>query len=79
VLDSRPVLLVEGELDCLLARQELGDLVQAITAGSASDRLPQEVMASLACKEVIVALDADDAGDRNSEELREQLPQLRRL
>jgi hypothetical protein len=78
VLDSRPILLCEGELDTLLCRQELDDLVQAVTFGSVTDR-SQEVIASLVGKEVIVALDGDQAGDSNSEELQTVLPHARRL
>jgi hypothetical protein len=77
--DRRPVLLVEGELDTLLARQELRDLAQAVTFGGASDHPPAQIMADLARKEVIVALDGDKAGDSNSEELRKALPNARRL
>jgi hypothetical protein len=76
--DDRPVMLCEGELDCLLARQELGDLVQAITFGGCGD-LPQALVPLLGQRQVIVAFDADDAGDRGFEHVRGKLPQARRM
>jgi hypothetical protein len=76
--DQRPVLLCEGELDTLLARQELGDLVQALTFGGVQDQ-PASVLADLAGKEVVCGFDADPAGDAGYEQLRKVLPQARRL
>jgi hypothetical protein len=76
---SRPVLICEGELDCLLARQELGDGAQCITPGSVADRLPADVMADLAARAVYCAFDGDAAGDQGFERLRASLPHARRV
>jgi hypothetical protein len=80
LVDGLRVLVCEGELDCLLAAQELGDLVQALTFGSAHGR---PVYGPLACRlddlGAYLALDADEAGDRGSERLRPVLPNAVRL
>jgi Toprim-like len=78
-VDDRPVMLAEGELDTLLCRQELGDVVQAITFGGVADRVPEELLPQLVQRVVIVAYDADQAGDSNYQRLREVLPQARCL
>lgn len=76
----RPVLLCEGELDTLLARQEAGDLVQAITLGSAGDAPATTARMHLAlCRSVFIALDADAAGDRGAKHLAQLLPGTKRL
>jgi hypothetical protein len=60
-----PLVIAEGELDCLLLAQELADLASVITTGSSSSRLdPSMLPALLRCPEWFAAHDADDAGDR---------------
>ncbi len=77
---GRTVLLCEGEFDTLLARQEAGDLVQAITFGSASDSPSSSVLIHLiACQRVLVGFDADPAGDSAWRRLSAVLKHARRL
>jgi len=74
-LPGKPVLICEGELDALLAIQEVGDLVQVGTLGSASQRLTAETLASMACVPlVLLAYDADKAGDKAAAHWRRLLP-----
>jgi DNA primase len=57
-------LVCEGELDALLALQELGDLADCVTFGSASDRDIRPWLAYLLpARRLWIATDADDAGD----------------
>jgi DNA primase len=57
------VVLVEGELDALLLRQEAGDLVDVVTRGSASAPLgPRWLWALRHARRVLVAYDTDVAG-----------------
>lgn len=58
-------LLVEGEFDAMIVRQEAGDLVDVATLAGAKANLSVEDMLTLLSKAVIVAVyDADDAGKR---------------
>uniref|UniRef100_I2PWM7 DNA primase n=1 Tax=Desulfovibrio sp. U5L TaxID=596152 RepID=I2PWM7_9BACT len=58
-------IVVESELDGLLLAQEAGDLVNVLALGSASLRPDAEAHALLeAAPFILVALDADDAGDK---------------
>jgi hypothetical protein len=78
--EGRPVLVCEGELDTLLAAQELGDVVQPVTLGTAAGRLAWGPFAHrLRRLGVYVALDGDEAGDRGYEGLLAVLPQAVRL
>jgi DNA primase len=75
-----PILLVEGEFDALLANQEAGKIVQAVTTGSASDRPTAKTLAAVAlCRPVLTAFDADAAGDRAAKLWRSILPHARRI
>lgn len=71
-LTGRPVVLVEGELDALLILQEAGDLCDPVATGSA--------MGGRAWKErlegvpVLVAFDADEAGEKAAGWWRKALP-----
>lgn len=61
-------LVAEGELDAILAFQELGHMVNVITAGGASSGPKPSALAALeACPRWLLALDADDAGDLAAE------------
>lgn len=72
---TRPVLICEGEFDTLLARQEAGQHVQAITFGSASDMPPIKLRADLAlCRFVFFAFDGDEAGRKATRRMRTSLP-----
>jgi hypothetical protein len=62
---GRPIVFVEGEFNCLLVNQVAGDLAQAVTLGSASDRPSADMMrALLPFPFLLVAYDADAAGDK---------------
>jgi DNA primase len=64
IVPGRPLIVVEGELDCLLMRQELGDLASIITTGSGSSPPKAAVLeAARSATVVFAALDADDTGD----------------
>jgi CHC2 zinc finger/Toprim-like len=77
---TRPVMVCEGEFDCLFANQEAGDLVQAVTLGSASGSLTAETLIVLACVSfTFLAFDADDAGDKAASRLAVKLPNAVRL
>lgn len=59
-----PLIVCEGELDCLLLGQELGELASVITTGSAAIRPgPAVLTAARSASVVFVAHDADVAGD----------------
>jgi hypothetical protein len=62
---GRPLVLCEGELDCLLMAQQLADLASVVTLGSASSK-PEgpTYLAMLAAPVWYLAHDADPAGDR---------------
>ena len=61
--DGRPLLLCEGERDTLLAWQELGEMVDAATLGSASGRhAGRWLLWLLPYKRLLVAFDTDAAG-----------------
>jgi hypothetical protein len=61
---GRPLLIVEGEFDALLAQQETGDLVAVATLGGAADALNTDAALAVVCAPVVlVATDNDKAGD----------------
>jgi hypothetical protein len=69
-LAERDVLIVEGEFDCLLAQQELGESVVVMTLGSASSRLASEWQERLlGARSVYSALDSDNAGRQATKKL----------
>lgn len=59
-----PILFVEGELDCILAQQELGETVSVVTLGGATNRITPAWKARLLAFDVpiYIALDGDGAG-----------------
>jgi hypothetical protein len=64
-----PLVIPEGEFDCLLLARELRDLAAAVTLGSASVRPDPGIRARMLTAPVwLVAQDADSAGDRASSE-----------
>lgn len=81
------VLLVEGELDCMLAHQELNDVVGVATFGSASKRLDVTTWGSylLPARAILTAYDQDQAGEAGAGALADltkrarivQVPKLR--
>jgi hypothetical protein len=59
----KPVLLTEGEFDALLVNQEAGDLIQAVTVGSATTSFsPQAKVALCFASRILVCGDNDPAG-----------------
>lgn len=61
--DGRALLLCEGERDCLLARQELSDKVDATTIGGAGKKLSGRwLLRLLPYRHILAAYDADSAG-----------------
>ena len=67
VQPGRPLVICEGEFDALLLGQQIGDLVQVITLGSASNRPAGPALdAMLAAPVWYLALDGDKAGDQSA-------------
>ncbi len=65
ILAGRPLIIVEGEFDCLLLGQALADLAGVVTLGSASERLAPDLLARMLSAPVwYAAHDADAAGDK---------------
>lgn len=76
---GRPIVLVEGEFDAILLWQEAGDLADVATLGSASKPLDTQSMRLLwPYPRVLVAYDADEAGDRGAADILERLGRARR-
>jgi hypothetical protein len=78
---NKPVLFVEGEFDCLLAQQILGNRVTVVTLGSASNRLSGRWLRQLQhTGPIYLALDNDAAGNQATQSLIEMLgKRLKRL
>ena len=67
VKPGKPVVICEGEFDALLLGQEIGDLVQVITLGSASNKPAGPVLDLMLTAPIwYLALDADQAGDKSA-------------
>jgi DNA primase len=65
VRPGMPLVVVEGEFDCLLLAQELADLAAVVTLGSASARPEGSTyVAMLPAPTWYLAHDADEAGDK---------------
>ena len=78
--EGRPLLFCEGEFDCMLAWQELGDLVDVVTLGGAS-KTPSTrwVLHLLPYGRILAAMDTDDAGNKGAARLLAQSPRVRRI
>jgi hypothetical protein len=62
---GRPLVITEGEFDALLLGQELRDLAEVVTLGSASSKPEGGILVDLmAAAPWYLALDGDDAGDK---------------
>lgn len=60
--------VVESELDALLLWQEVGDFLGVVSLGNATAKPKDNVLAKLSmAKQILVALDSDDAGKSASE------------
>ena len=65
VRPGRPLIVTEGEFDCLLLAQELGELAAVVTLGSASNRPDPAILGVMLAAPVwYIATDADEAGDK---------------
>lgn len=62
-----PVLILEGELDCLKAVEEVGEDWWCVTStGGASNPPPQQDLSALEGRDVVVVYDCDDAGRKGA-------------
>jgi hypothetical protein len=78
-LDRPTVLIVESELDGLLCRQEAPESLGVVALTSAQIKPPAGLYEILAGKRLLVALDADEAGDKAAEWWLAQYRNARRL
>lgn len=77
---GRVVLVCEGEFDTMLARQVVGDLVEAVTLGGAADQITADATFALACSPcILIATDTDRAGEEAAERWREVSRGTRRI
>jgi DNA primase len=60
---NAPAMMVEGVLDALAVQQEAGDLIAVVAAGTTSGRLERWIGRLDLASPVLIALDADAAGD----------------
>jgi DNA primase len=75
---AKAVLFCEGEFDTLLAHQEAGTLISAVTLGSAGNRLNHRWLADLVfCSILLAAYDVDDAGKKGAARLRSLSQRIR--
>ena len=73
-------LLCEGEFDTLLAHQEAGQLVAAVSLGSAGTVLSARWYSELVmCREILVAYDSDATGDKGAARLCALSPRFRAI
>jgi DNA primase len=76
----KAALFCEGEFDALLARQEAGDLVAAVTLSSATAMLSARWYAELThCHTLLVAYDRDAAGEKGAQRLLSLSPRFREV
>jgi DNA primase len=78
---SELVLLTEGELDCVLAGQHLGDVLGAATLGSALQHLDLRTWGPylLPARLILAVYDLDPAGQSGSEQLGQLSARIHRL
>nr|WP_281357272.1 bifunctional DNA primase/helicase [Rathayibacter agropyri] len=69
---TAPVILCEGEMDALKTLQESGGQFLALTGTGGAHNPPRD-LSPLAGREVFVAYDADDAGRKGAQKVRERL------
>ena len=80
VVPGRPVIICEGEFDCLLLNQILDGEAQAFTLGSASSHPSFAVLIKLAAaSQIVIGSDNDDAGESTWEYWSQLSPNVRRL
>jgi DNA primase len=64
---NAPAMLVEGVVDALAMRQEAGDLIAVVAAGTTLGRLERWIGCLDLAAPVLIALDADQAGEKASD------------
>ena len=64
IIPGKPLIVTEGEFDCLLLTQEIGDLASVITTGSANDPPAPELIERARSASVVYAAHDDDAGGK---------------
>ena len=80
LVPTRPAILTEGVFDALSVQQEAGDLLVSVATDSTGGaRTPEWIDKLAALPLLLVAYDADKAGDTASEFWLEKLPNARRL
>jgi len=76
---NAPAMIVEGVLDALAVLQEAGDLIAVVAAGPTSGRRERWIGRLDLASTMLIALDADQAGDKASDWWLKSLgPQARR-
>ena len=78
VQPNRPAMLVEGPFDALAASQAAGDLCGVAACGTSGARRARWQVALGLASEVLISLDADDAGDAAARWWVDALPNARR-
>ena len=77
---GEPAILVEGEFDALLLRQEAGDLIGVATLGSCNRGLSARTLRHLlGCPRLLVAYDVDAEGEKGAERLGQLSPRMHRI
>ncbi len=75
---SDTTLFCEGEFDALIVQQEAGELVSAVSLGSASARLTTRWYGELLSKRsILVTYDNDEAGRRGTERMLKLSPRFK--
>jgi DNA primase len=77
---GEPAILVEGEFDALLLRQEAGDLIGVATLGSCNRGLTTRALRYLlGCPRLLAAYDVDAEGEKGAERLGQVSPRMQRV
>jgi DNA primase len=76
---GQPAILVEGVFDALAVQQTAGDRIASVASGTSGARRIRWITQLACCSEVLIALDADTAGDTASRYWLDVLPSARRL
>lgn len=63
---NQAVVIVESELDGILLHQEAGELVDVVALGGSTFRPDQETVSFLQGKRLLISLDSDEAGAKES-------------
>jgi hypothetical protein len=76
---GKPAMLLEGEIDALTVQQQAGDLVTPVATGSTHAARRAKWVARLSLSPIVlIAYDADDAGEAAAAYWRDALPNARR-